>query len=155
MAIAPPFGENGGFSATTFYMFVPTTASDSGASFIAIFDPTNFDDADDPSSYSWRAEDLVVARMPTVHRVILIYTDLGAATITVTVSGTNDNGNVVKASQKIKIGTTAATGEQMTKFVDLAITAFRPRVQIDRAAGAGPVSIVSCTMAGEVEDVTF
>jgi hypothetical protein len=149
-----PFSENGGFAATAFFLFVPTTTT-AGQSFISIYDPSNFDDPDDASSYSWRAEDIEVARVPTIHRVILVYRDLGLATITVTVSGVNDNGATVTASKLTKIGSAAASNNLMTAFVDLTVSAFRPQLSISRAAGAGPVSIVSATMVGEVEEVSF
>lgn len=150
--MAAPFGENGGFAGSTFFLFVPTSASDTGASFISIFDPSNFDDPDDPSSYSWRSEDLVVARVHTVRRVALVYTDLGVATITVTVTGTDDNGSVVTTAQKVKIGTPGASGNQLTILVDLQLAAYRPQLSVSRVAGGGPVSIVSASLIGEVDN---
>lgn len=156
MAINPvPFSENGGFSATTFFMFMPATFLSNGAPFIAIFDPSDFNDDNDASSYSWRVEDVVVGRIPVVRRVVLVYTDLGNATITVTLSGTNDSNNKVTASRKISIGTDGKSGELLTKFVDISLTAFRPQLTISREANAGPVSIISATLIGEVEEVSF
>ncbi len=152
--MAAPFSENGGFAATTFFMFVPSISS-TGQCFISIFDPTSFDDPDDAASYSWRAEDIAIDRVPTVRRVILQYRDLGLATITVTVSGVNDTGNAVSSSSVVKLGTSGASGLIMTAFVDLTMTGYRPQLSISRAAGAGPVSIVAATMVGEVEDVTL
>jgi hypothetical protein len=153
--MAVPFGENGGFAGTTFFLFVPTSASDTGASFISIFDPSNFNDTVDGSSYSWRSEDIVPGRVPTVRRIILIYTDLGSATITATITGTNDNGNIVTASAQFNIGTSAASGAILTKFIDLTLTAFRPQLSISRAAGGGPVSIVEAVLIGEVEEAVL
>lgn len=153
--MAVPFSENGGFAATTFFLFVPAQAADTGAPYVGIFDTTNFDDSDDPSTYSWRSEDIIVGRFPVVRRVILVYRDLGPATITVTVTGTDDNNSIVAASQKVKIGTSGATGVLLTIYVDLQLAAFRPQLSVSRAAGAGPVSIVSATLIGEVEDTSL
>lgn len=150
-----PFSENGGFLATTFFLFVPAVRFDTGDPYIGIFDTTDFDDPNAASSYSWRAEDIAVARVPTVRRVILVYTDLGVAKITVTLSGTNDLNNVISASQTVTIGTSGASGAQLTAFVDVALTAFRPQLTISRAAGGGPLSIVSATLTGEVEKSTL
>src|SRR6266404_5193402 len=148
MASTIPFSENGGFAGTTFFLFVPTQNSGTGASFVSVFDPSSFDDSDDASSYSYKAEDVIVGRVPTVRRVVLVYRDLGIATITVTISGVNDSDNAVSVSATTKIGTSGATGKQLTEFVDVTATCFRPQLTISRAAGAGPVSIVSASMIG-------
>ena len=153
--MAVPFSENGGFGATTFFLFVPTQASDSGISTVSIFDVSSFNDPDDGTSYSWRVEDIITARVPTVRRVIFVYTDLGPAIVTVNLKGTNDNNAIVTASKTISIGTAGATGAQFTVFVDIELTAFRPQLSISSKAGAGPISIVSASMSGEVEQVTF
>jgi hypothetical protein len=153
--MAVPFSENGGFLATTFFIFCPTQASDSGASYIGIFDPSSFDDPNNGSSYSYKIEDVIVGRVPTVRRVILVYKDLGPATITVQLSGTNDNNNIVTASVKAKLGTTGATGALLTAFADVTLTAFRPQLTLSRAAGGGPLSIISATLVGEIEDISL
>jgi len=152
--MAVPFSENGGFAATMFYLFVPAISS-TGAPYIAVWDTTSFNDSDDPSTYSYRSEDIIVGRVPTVRRIILVVTDLGPATLTITVSGTNDKGNAISSSAVQKIGTTGATNAQLTYFIDLVFTGFRPQLSYSRAANAGPVSIVSATMIGEVEEVTL
>ncbi len=153
--MAVPFSENGGFNATTFFLFMPTIASDTGRPTISIFDPSSFDDPDDAASYSWKAEDIVIGRVPIVRRALLVYTDLGLATITVTVTGTDDNNKQISSSKVIQIGTIAATGLQMTKLVDVTLACFRPQLSITRVAGAGPISIVSASLIGEYEEVTL
>jgi hypothetical protein len=153
--MATPFGENGGFAGTTFFLFVPCIATGTGASFISIFDPSNFDDPEDGSSYSWRAEDIIVGRYPVVRRVILVYTDLGVAKLTVSITGTNDQGNIVTARQSVTIGTSGASGALLTAFVDISLTCFRPQLSVSRAAGGGPLSIVSASLIGEYEEVSL
>ncbi len=150
-----PFSENGGFAATNFYLFVPTQDAALSQSYIGIFDPTSFDDPVDGTSYAYRQEDVMPARVPTVRRVVLTYRDLGVAHITVTVQGINDNGNTVVSSVPKTIGTKAATGLLMTAFCDVQLTAFRPQIVVSRPAGGGPLSIVRATMVGEVEEVTL
>lgn len=150
--VALPFGENGGVLGTTWFLFVPTQDSYSRRCYIATYDIGSFDDDVDASRYSYRAEDILKNRVPTVNRVILNYRDLGPAKLTVTITGTNDNGEVVSNSVETKLGNTIPTGAILTKFVDIQLTAFRPQLSLLRKAGGGPVCITGATMRGEVED---
>jgi hypothetical protein len=150
-----PFLENGGFQATAFFLFIPAQSPVGGSSYIGTFSAVNWDDPLNSSSYSYRMEDIVEGRVPTVRRVILVYRDLGPATCTVTLTGTNDNQQVVIASKIITIGTVAATGALFTILVDVALTAYRPQLSISRAAAAGPLSIIKATIVGEVEEASL
>lgn len=153
--MAVPFSENGGFVATTYYLFIPVQSSDTGTPYIAIFDPTSFNDLNDDSTYSYRQEDIVPGRVPTVRRIILTYRDIGTCTITVTISGINDNGSVVSSSAKVSLGTPQASGNLLTKLVDLTFTGYRPQLSYTRTAGNGPLSVVSASMVGTIEDQTL
>jgi hypothetical protein len=150
-----PFGENGGFTASTFYLMVPVQTSDLGLVYVGIFDVTSFNDPVDSSFYAYRMEDVVTCRVPTVRRVLLVYRDLGLATLTVSISGTDDNNNAVVGTVNVQIGTIAASGAQLTKLIDITVSAFRPQLAWSRAAGGGPISIISATMVGTAEDVTL
>jgi hypothetical protein len=120
--------------------------------YFGTFDPTQgFNDTDDSSSHSFKVEEIAPGRTPTVSRVILSYTDLGQATISVILSGTNDNQKEVNQTKKVQIGTPDATGAIMTKFVDMSITAQNIQCTIFRAAGDGNVSIAKVTLCGTVE----
>lgn len=150
---ANPFGtENGGVGGTTWVLFFPVKDISSGLSYIGYFDVNNSNDSKDDSSYSYRAEDIALLRQPTVRRVGLVYRDLGAAAITITLSGTNDQAQVVSQSVTAQIGNTIPTNDLMIKLVDIQLTAFHPQLTISRAAGAGPVCITSATIIGEVEE---
>lgn len=153
--MAVPFSENGGFLATDSFLFVPTASADFSQFYIGFFDVTSFDDANDGSFYAYRVEDVDVCRVPTVRRVLLVYRDVGVGTITVSVRGVNDNDAIVSVSSKQVLGTKAATGALLTQLVDLTLTCFRPQITISRDAGAGPISIISATMVGTVEEVTL
>lgn len=116
----------------------------------------SFNDSAQGSSYSFRKEEVSPSRVPTVRRVIITYRDLGTVAITLTLSGTNDSGAVTTiTSPSITLGNAAPTADILTKFIDLELTAFRPQLTINRAANAGPLSIVSVTLVGEVEDTTL
>lgn len=153
--MAVPYTENGGFAATTRYLFMPTVTIDGGQTQICVFDPTDFDDPTDNSYYFFRQEDVTAGRQPTVRRVIITYRDLGPASITLTLYATTDSATSVTASTTVSIGNTVPTGILMTKIVELQVTGFRPQLSISRAAGGGPVSIAAVTLIGEIEEVTL
>jgi len=134
-------------------MLIPwQTATGTG---IGAFVTSNFNDPIQGSSYAYRIEDVDINRYPTVRRVILTYRDLGKATITVTLTGTNDNAQIVSNSVTIFIGNTVPTNTLITRLVDLTLSAFRPQLSISRAANGGPVSITRATILGESEEVTL
>lgn len=153
---AVPFGENGGFSATAFLLFVPAQFIYSGSNaFIGTFSPGSYNDANDGSSYSYRQEDVIPHRVPTVRRVVITYRNLGTATLTMTVSAVDDNGVTQSKSQTQTIGNVSADQTLLTAFFDITITGFRPQLSWSRAAAGGPISIIRATLIGEVEDVTL
>lgn len=149
-AIALPGAFNGGAT-----MMVPIWNPTNSTSSIGMFDTGNFNDANQPSTYNYRIEDVEVNRYPTVRRVILTYRDIGQATITVTLTGNNDNGTVVSNSASVNIGNAIPTDVLITKFVDITLSAFRPQLSWSRAANGGPVAITRATILGESEEVTL
>lgn len=118
-------------------------------------DPTNFNDVSSPSSYSWKVEDVIAGRTPTINRLIVSYRDLGLATVTFTLSGTDDSGNLVSNSTPVAIGTLAASNKIVTKVVGLALTGQNLQLSVLRDANAGPVSITKMRMEGRVETTTY
>jgi len=150
-----PSSENGGVYGSTYYLMVPVQNTTTKQCYLGYFDVTSFDDKLDGSSYRYRSEDVNPLRVPTVRRVGLIYRDLGLVSITVTINATNDNGQAISNSTAVQLGNTIPTNAILTKLVDVTLVGFRPQLQIDRAAGAGPLSIVSATMIGTVEDTAL
>lgn len=149
---AIPFSENGGFLASTFFFMLPVQDMTNGAVGVAVFNTANFDDQIDASSYSYKVEDVVPGRVPTVRRVILNYRDLGLANIIVTLTGTNDNAQFISVSVTRQIGNPLPSLIRQTSLIDIELTAFQPQLTIARAAGGGPLSIISATILGDVED---
>ena len=119
---------------------------------LGIFDITDFDDPIQSCTHSFKVEDIAYNRYPSVRRVVLTYRDLGVATLTVTVTGSNDNGQVISNSQTQTIGNAVPTNKLLTKFFDVQLSCFRPQLTIYRAAGGGPVSISTATMLGHLEN---
>ena len=146
----PP--SNGGIPAPLNIILVSVNASPS----FYTFDTTNFNDSEEASFYFWKVEDILAGRTPTCNKVIVSYTDLGLVTATFTLSGTNDLGEVVSESSVEILGNQVATGRMLTKILGIpALTAQNLQLTVNRAANAGPLSIVKVRIEGEVENTSY
>jgi len=122
---------------------------------IFTLDPTNFDDQANGSNYSWKVEDVIAGRTPTINRVIVSYRDLGLATATFTLTGNDDSGNIISNSATIQIGTVAASKKIITVVLGITLTAQNLQLSVLRPAAGGPVSITKIRMEGKVEMTTY
>jgi hypothetical protein len=148
-----PQSNGGVFAASKASLFPVFNATDNRCEFMA-FDPTQgYNDTVNPSSYNFRVEEVAPYRTPTVRRVILSYIDLGVVAITLTLTGCNDQQAVVSKSAQITIGNNPATGAILTQKVDLQLTAMNQQLNVERAAGAGPLSLAKVWLIGESEEV--
>lgn len=141
--------SNGGISVPLNMLLIPAQIG-SQYSFYTL-DPTNFNDANSGGFYNWKVEDVIAGRTPTVSRVIISYRDLGPATFTLVLTGTNDAGQVVAVQTPVAVGTQAASRKIVTKVLGLALTAQNIQASIIRAANAGPLSITKLRLEGRVE----
>jgi hypothetical protein len=139
------------YSNSEMVLMVPFRDTQSGATGIGRFSPILFNDVGQGSSHSFKVEDVFINYQPTIRRVILTYRDMGPANVTATVTGTDDNGNVVTASTQVAIGSVGAPGILKTAFADLSISCFRPQLTISRAAAGGVVSLSTVTMIGRLD----
>jgi hypothetical protein len=142
--------SNGGFNGSLNLFLIPAQDPNGGA-VIWTLDPTNFNDTFSNSFYNFKVEDVIAGRVPTISRVIISYRDLGVATINVTLSGTNDQGQAVSNSVPVTIGNTVPLGIILTTLVGISLSAQNLQLNIERDAGAGPVSITKVRMEGRVE----
>jgi hypothetical protein len=126
------------------------------------FDPAGgFNDPLASSFYSFKVEDVIQGRTPTISRVIVTYRDLGPVTAVFTLTGTTDgqqvagglNGN--GSMQTVQMGNQLATGKLMTIVIGITLTAQNLQLTVTRAAGAGPLSIAKVLMCGHVEDQAY
>jgi hypothetical protein len=122
---------------------------------VLTLDPTNFDDQANGSTYSWKVEDVIAGRQPTINRVVISYRDLGVATITVTLSGNDDSGNPVSDQATITIGTVAATKKILSVLVGISQSGMNLQLNVTRPPAGGPVSITKVRMEGKVEMTTY
>lgn len=154
-ADAFPASENGGVFANNYFLFVPVQDVASGRCFIGFFDFSDLDDKTDDSNYQWRVEDVVPDATPTVNRIDITYLDLGLATLSVTVTGTNDLNQVVSQTVQQQIGNAIPTKRLLTVFVPFGLTCMRPQLSIDRGISrnglGGPTLVTRAIMRGECE----
>lgn len=117
------------------------------------YDPSlGFDDQSNHSTYFYKVEEVVPGKTPTINSLILVYRDLGLATVTFNLTATNDLQKIVSASVTVSIGNNPATGRIMTlNNIGLSLTGQNFQLSWTRAAGGGPVSIVKVILTGQVE----
>jgi hypothetical protein len=145
--------SNGGIPAALNLWLFPSLVGGDGIFWT--LDPTDFDDTLEGSNYSCKVEDVIAGRTPTINRLIISYTDLGPATFTVLLSGSDDNQQPVLFQQTVAIGTVAAPETIKTVVVGVNLTGQNLQLTIARAPGAGPVSITKIRMEGKVETTTY
>lgn len=126
-----------------------------GSNIFFPFSTTGGNDPNTGSSYTFRTEDVLVGRVPTIRRIVLSYINVGVVTLTFTLAGTNDLGTIITQTTTKTIG--KATGlaynpNPTIALIDLQLTAYCPQLTISRAANGGGFVIVSVLLTGTVED---
>lgn len=118
------------------------------------FDPTTgFNDPASSSAHSYRVEEVIAGRTPTISRIIVTYRDLGPVQVLFTLSGTNDAQQLVTPVQQIvPLGNRVPTGKLMTKLIGMQLSAQNLQLTIFRPAGSGPLSISKVVLCGRVEN---
>jgi hypothetical protein len=151
----PP--SNGGTTTSLGLALFPIITNPITSNAFFKFDPTNFNDPLTQSFYLFKTEDIICGRVGTINRVILSVRNLGVATITLTLSGIDDNTKEpVSNSVVMTIGTFSASGRIITYAkIGLSLTGQNLDLMITRAANGGPVSITKVRMEGKVETTTY
>jgi hypothetical protein len=122
------------------------------------FDPLfGFNDPLNPSMHSYKVEEVMHGRTPTVTRLLVTYRDLGIVQVVFTFSFTNDAGQVQSSSINATLGNNPSTNKLLTKmlFPNSAITGQNLQLTINRAANAGPLSIAKITICGKIEKQVY
>lgn len=154
--------SNGGVFATAQVALFPCFNSHNNRNEYHAFDPTmGFNDPLAASTYSWRYEQFSGSEgsvgsfnQPTIRRLILTFRDLGRVTVTFTLTGCNDKGEVVTNSTSLGFGSATPTNRLLVTPVDIVLTCQIPQLSVRREANDGPLSIVQVVMLGEVEVAT-
>jgi len=147
--------SNGGIPAALNLWILPVFGNSVGPAGFVTLDPTNFNDPNSGSSYSWKVEDIAAGRTPTINRLIISYKDLGQVTITVLISGTDDQQKDILYQQSVPLGTIGASGTIKTVVVGVDLTGQNLQLTITRAINAGPLCITKIRMEGRVETTPY
>lgn len=138
----------GGLAGIEGLLLVPMKDDISGFVFFYELDPEDFNTESDVV-YEFRQEEIQEGRLPTIHRVRVMYRDLGKVTVVVGVRGFL-NGN--SEEKVVALGSEAASGKVLTTLVDLQITDERPQLYFRRLKDAGPLAIIKMTLCGSLGD---
>lgn len=146
--------SNGGVATTSRLTLYPMQSAIPGGpvAFYA-FDPSlGFNDPQAGGFYSFKVEEIIPGRVPTIRKVIAVYRDLGLASFSFSLSGTNDAQGVVgPLTVPVQIGNVVPTNKLMTKLIDIQITAMNLQATIARSANGGPLSFAKIILCGQVE----
>lgn len=146
--------SNGGIAQSSRISAYPMISALTGQAALYAYDPgLGFNDPNNGSVYFYKIEEVAPGKTPTVNSLILIYRDLGFASITFNLTGTNDLQQVVNATTgPLVIGNFTPTGRIMTRNnIGLSLTAQNLQLSWVRVANGGPVSIIKVILTGQVE----
>jgi hypothetical protein len=157
--------SNGGVSQLARLSLIPVRTVPLNTTAVYAFNPlAGFNDIINPSFYAFRVEEVIAGRTPTISRIILTYRDLGIVTVTFSLFGTNDAGQIVSAltmpsqasaSTTIVLGNSVATNRLLTKIIGIQLTAQNIQLTIQRGAGAGALSISEIRLCGRIENQEY
>ena len=144
--------SNGGVSTVSRLTLFPMQETAGGATGFYAFDPSaGYDESQSGGFYSFKIEEVLPGRTPTIGQAIIKYRDLGAAVLGLMFTGVQDDQQIVSKTVMTMLGNLVATNRIMTKIVGVGFTAKDVQLTLQRGAGAGPVSIVKLVLCGRVE----
>lgn len=144
--------SNGGVATTSKLTLFPMTNWQTGITGFFAFDPTKgFNDPVSASTHSFRTEDLLSGRIHTVNRIVVTYRDLGKVSASFILSGASDQQQIVSVSKTVSLGNTVSTNKLLVYIVGISLSAMNLQLTVNRAANAGPLSIVKIVMCGKLD----
>lgn len=148
--------SNGGVFAQSQVAIYPCTNVITGKTECRTFDVTQpANDPNYPSSYSWRVEQYLPYRNPSIRKILWTFTDLGQVTAVWTLQGVDEKFAVHSSVTPITAGNFIPTYAIMTTEVDIqggVFTAMNMQLSVSKAAGAGPLSVLQVVLVGEIEE---
>lgn len=150
--------SNGGISQLASVALMPMQDAITGACGLYAFDPLfGFNDPVNASMHSYKMEEVMHGRTPTITRLLVTYRDLGTVKVTFVFSFTDDSGATQSSSIEATLGNPQQTNKLITKmlFPNSAITGQNIQLTVNRAANAGALSIVKVTLCGRIEKQEF
>jgi len=153
--IALPTTSNGGVFAANQVALYPCTNVITGKTEYRTFDPTQPpNDPVLPSSYTWRVEQVLPYRNPTIRKLFWTFTDLGQVSVSWTLTAVTEQQKVISQTTSLGVGNYIPTYAIMTVEVDINLTGMNLQLSVSKLAGAGPLSVLKVVIIGEVEEYT-
>jgi len=144
--------SNGGVSTVSRLTLFPMQETAGGATGFYAFDPSaGYDESQSGGFYSFKIEEVLPGRTPTIGQAIIKYRELGVAVLGLMFTGVQDDQQIVSKTVMTMLGNLVPTNRIMTKIVGVGFTAKDVQLTLQRGAGAGPVSIVKLVLCGRVE----
>lgn len=143
----------GGVSTTSRLTLFPMQNAASGAVAFYAFDPAQgYNDPIAGGYYSFKIEDVLPGRTPTLAQAVVSYRDLGIVNFSFQLTGSNDAQQVITQTVLVTLGNQKPTGRIMTKIIGLNFPACQnPQLTIMRPVNGGPLSITKLILCGRVE----
>jgi hypothetical protein len=145
-------------------LLIPVFNAQSNSYFLTTWDGTNFDTEED-CHYEFRQEDLKVGYAATDHKIIVIYRNLGKVKVTFNLTvfrrglttyeknvAVIQQGTYKTVSKTMELGSNPPDKKLYTIDFNMVNSGERPQISFDRRANKGPLSIISVTLCGNVDE---
>lgn len=150
--------STGGLFGVNYQLLMPLFDSVFDKTYLALIDPSN-NDTEEDAFYAFKQEDVMPSRTVSVHKLIVVYKEIGAARFNVGVQVYIRKPNKFYAKTvpvQIKVrnekGVPFPDGRLRELAVDLVIEGERPQVFISRNANSGPLCVTRVHMIGHADE---
>lgn len=145
--------STGGLFGLTGALFAPFLDSKTGANYALLFDPSDFNCEED-AFYDFKVEDINPGRSCDIHKLVVIYRNLGLVKVTFGVRAylplvKKDQDKFVTKTVTKMLGTKVPNFKLYTINIDLVVSGERPQVFMSRKADDGPLTIINVIMVGD------
>jgi hypothetical protein len=150
--------STGGLFGTNFQLLMPLFDSVFGKTYLALINPDD-NNCEEEAFYLFKQEDVMPSRTVSVHKLIVVYKELGPARFSVGIQVYIRKTN--KFYQQSKLLRIKPRNDPHAPFpdgklrelpVDLVIEGERPQVFISREANSGPLCITRIHMIGKADE---
>lgn len=150
--------STGGLFGSNYKLLLPVFDAVLNRTFLAIIDPAN-NDSETEAFYIFKQEDVMPSRVVSVHKLVIMYRELGAAKFSVGVQVYIRKANkfyqksvLCQIKKRIDPQVPFPDGKLRELPVDLVIEGERPQVFIRRDANSGPLAITRVHMIGHADE---
>lgn len=150
--------STGGLFGSDYKLLMPLFDETFDKTYLALIDADN-NDCEEEAFYLFKQEDVMPSRVVSVHKLIVVYKELGPARFTIGVQvyirKTNkfyQQSKLLKITNRNDKDAPFPDGKLRELPVDLVIEGERPQVFIRRKANSGPLAITRIHMIGHADE---